>query len=456
MKTKYKVALAIVGILILGHVYIGYSYSMWVKSFETTQTNTVTSGCFTITFEEKTKSISLTNTYPVTDATALAKIKPYKIKITNTCDATDAGYSITLNTVELAAGKTKLDDKFIKVAVGIGEGDVGVVKPTSGALLKNSDGSANLEINTETANLDVSGTLLTSYIINTGYITKGSSKTFDIYLWLDESATTEVAGQSFEAGISVLTYSASSSSLAKTIQDDVTEENPNLPQTYSLNEEYRYTGANPNNYIMFNNELWRIIGLVNTPNGQKVKIIRNDSLMGNTQMSETGGNSWETSKVSTYYNSDYYAAIDETTKRQMDTTTWKLGSGDYITNGTLQNWKDYDEQATNSWNGYIGMLSPIDYGQGTNNIACYELNLSNYSNTEGCVTQNWLFTGAPMWLMNPSTTDTNNYIMINAEGNITEQNSTLTANEKPVVYLKTNLVIEGGTGNIGNPYRIKK
>ena len=35
-------------------------------------------------------------------------------------------------------------------------------------------------------------------------------------------------------------------------------------------------GANPNNYVKFNNELWRIIGLVNTPEGQRVKIIRND------------------------------------------------------------------------------------------------------------------------------------------------------------------------------------
>ncbi len=58
-----------------------------------------------------------------------------------------------------------------------------------------------------------------------------------------------------------------------------------------LLEEYRYAGSNPDNYITFNNETWRIIGLVNvlTTNGtveQRVKIIRNESI---------GQYSWDTS-----------------------------------------------------------------------------------------------------------------------------------------------------------------
>ena len=46
---------------------------------------------------------------------------------------------------------------------------------------------------------------------------------------------------------------------------------------------YRYEGKNPNNYIWFNNELWRIIGVFDeNSHGQAsqnlVKIIRNDSI----------------------------------------------------------------------------------------------------------------------------------------------------------------------------------
>ena len=58
----------------------------------------------------------------------------------------------------------------------------------------------------------------------------------------------------------------------------------NLKQT-----ELRYAGANPDNYVKFNNELWRIIGLVNTPEGQRVKIIRDGNI---------GGYSWDSSDLS--------------------------------------------------------------------------------------------------------------------------------------------------------------
>ena len=48
---------------------------------------------------------------------------------------------------------------------------------------------------------------------------------------------------------------------------------------------YRYEGKDPNNYIWFNNELWRIIGVFDSAShgqaGQNlVKIIRNDSIGG--------------------------------------------------------------------------------------------------------------------------------------------------------------------------------
>ncbi len=36
----------------------------------------------------------------------------------------------------------------------------------------------------------------------------------------------------------------------------------------------RYTGKNPNNYVLFNNELWRMIGIFDG----KIKIIKNDSI----------------------------------------------------------------------------------------------------------------------------------------------------------------------------------
>ena len=50
--------------------------------------------------------------------------------------------------------------------------------------------------------------------------------------------------------------------------------------------ELRYRGSNPKNYVMFNNELWRIIGIFDG----NVKLIRNSAL---------GTYSWDTSALQT-------------------------------------------------------------------------------------------------------------------------------------------------------------
>ena len=47
--------------------------------------------------------------------------------------------------------------------------------------------------------------------------------------------------------------------------------------------EYRYRGASPKNYVKFNNETWRIIGIFPTDDGtgkieNRIKIVRNESI----------------------------------------------------------------------------------------------------------------------------------------------------------------------------------
>ena len=194
MRNKYKIALLVIGIMILATSYMGVSYSLWVRTIEGKETNTIQTGCFTITFEELSKSISLRNTYPISDLQAMSNLKPYTLKVTNSCDTTDAGYAITLNTLQIAG--TKLEDGKVKVSVAT-NGD----KPTAGSLL------SDMSVNNDVANIEVSGTLDTSYIINTGYIEKGGFKTFDIFIWVDENAGNEVMNQGFEASIVVTTYS---------------------------------------------------------------------------------------------------------------------------------------------------------------------------------------------------------------------------------------------------------
>ena len=112
-------------------------------------------------------------------------------------------------------------------------------------------------------------------------------------------------------------------------------------------DNIRYVGANPNNYLSFNGETWRIIGVFNVYNNdtQKteklVKIIRNDSL-GNYSWDTSassinrglGINEWRQAKLMIELNTDYI-----NTSQTVGTTTWyngninsKSGSYDYKNN----------------------------------------------------------------------------------------------------------------------------
>ncbi len=527
MKLKYKIALTIIGALIIAQVFIGASYALWVQNFEGNKTNTVQSGCFKIDFEELTHSINLKNTYPLSDAQALAKVKPYQIKLSNTCATTDAGYAITLNTVNIA--KDRLDDAKIKVAVAENS-----VKPATGSLLN------TMEINQELENIEVEN-LDTSYIINTGFLETGKTKTFDIYLWVDETAGNEVKNQAFEGAIVVTSYSAKipeglenyginekvvnegsgiykvehpDSELTEAFSNDLSEsQKNNLKQT-----EYRYAGANPNNYVLFNNELWRIIGLVNTPEGQRLKIIRNESI---------GGYSWDSSESSINYghgvnewsqadlmtllnNGPYYnrtsgicydssnnattacdfseSGLMDESKNMIDTITWSTGSNevtyDYqnINTMTFYNFERSNNigkacndntycndtvERTTTWKGQVGLMYPSDYGYATSGgeitsrNSCLNLELGNWleSSVSDCKTNNWLF-GDDQLTMTP-TADSHNANLVwkvwsSGLVNFTNASgvSKVRSKTKPTLYLKPNIKIISGSGTQDTPYKL--
>ncbi len=79
----------------------------------------------------------------------------------------------------------------------------------------------------------------------------------------------------------------------------------NLKTDNTKDQNVRYYGSNPNNYVSFNNELWRIIGVFN----DNVKLVRKDSL---------GNLSWDSN--------DKFLTIDETSKVLIDNHTWNIGA----------------------------------------------------------------------------------------------------------------------------------
>ena len=182
---------------------------------------------------------------------------------------------------------------------------------------------------------------------------------------------------------------------------------------------YRYEGTNPDNYVWFNNELWRIIGLIptKTSSGTEnlVKIIRNESIGGLVYDDKSSGytGAWGSNTLYTLLNNYFYGKQDGTNtaycygystgaKAKCDYTSIGINTSDYY-GSMVKNvyWNTgasgYDvtasaaytaETITQTVTGYIGLMSASDYGyasSGSHTTSMYSYD--NATHTLG----NWLY-----------------------------------------------------------------
>lgn len=198
MRKGYKISLGVITILMLITITIGTSYSYYSVSDVQTDPNDVSTTCFKTTFVDQ-NPISLNSDgnygYPMSEATALTKT-PYQFTITNTCTTTnsskDISYDVLLNT--LVSPASTLTGSVRYKLVEVGGTDVASKMLTAAdaytlaSTIKTDEGIAD------------------SYKLVSGTLAPGASKTYKLYLWIDESATLDVANQTFTGKVLVYNY----------------------------------------------------------------------------------------------------------------------------------------------------------------------------------------------------------------------------------------------------------
>ncbi len=260
----------------------------------------------------------------------------------------------------------------------------------------------------------------------------------------------------------------------------------------------RYVGKNPCNYVTFNGEKagWRIIGILNTPEGQRMKLIRTESigdLPWNYTPTESDGNDWTTSTLQTllnsgaYYNrttGQYYILFDTETldytsngltdaaKNQIDTITWKLGgieSKRYnsSSNGLASHWytsergtKVYTGRPT-EWQGKVGLMYPSDYGYATgggtsmNRASCLAKDLFNWDDASDCKNNDWLLDSSKIqWTLAPCPSYSDSVFFVEFDGTVYDNTEYGSYVVRPSVYLIPSTSILGGEGTLEKPYEI--
>ena len=505
MKLRYKISLVVVAFLIIASLFLVQSYALWLTTYEG-QENILSVGCFDVALEELSKPISLNNTYPMSDQKGLTQT-PYKFTIKNTCN-TSADYVITLNTLKTAT----IDKSKIKFAF-----TEDTTVPTSGVNL-GTYASVASNINTDLAYLQTENilgdTLNESIILQKGTLkNENDTATFNLYLWVDQTAGNEVQGKKFVASVNVLAnattveptaaekIAALASEADKTSTDVYTVPNKTSDScTYTLaydgtsDNNLRYVGTNPCNYVTFNGEKsgWRIIGILNTPEGQRMKLIRTNSLENlswDYTSARSYSNDWTTSTLQTllnsgaYYNrttGQYYNGsapaitldftnngLTETAKNQIDTITWKLGGiRTSSANGLASHWYSYERGTTvytgrpTEWQGKVGLMYPSDYGYATsggtsmNRASCLAKALYSWDGASDCTNNDWLYNSNIYWTLAPSSNDSESVLRVDSTGLVDGISAYEQGLILPSVYLKSSTTILSGEGTLENPYEI--
>ena len=257
---------------------------------------------------------------------------------------------------------------------------------------------------------------------------------------------------------------------------------------------YRYSGANPNNYVCFgSNEstcptdnLYRIIGVF----GNNVKLIKYDyatsALLGTdgdyqgtgtpnasyykgslttTSMyywnNTTGKNTWSESLLNkTNLNTNFITNIGEEWAQKIATTTWKIGGN------TVENVRGvvpsvaYQNEAVNpvttnttdnatEYIAKIGLMYVSDYGFAANPSA-WTLTMNSYNNTAATST-NWMYMGLYDWTISRSATGSNRAFFLYETGNAS---SILVYNYyavRPTFSLVSSITYTGGSGTQSDP-----
>ena len=504
---KRGVKVLIISIIIVLILALALSYAYFRTELNGSD-QIVKVGELELVLDETSEGISLNNTVGISDEEGLS-LTPSTFKLINNGNKA-VDYIIYLDDNEISDTDTRIDDKYLKYNLNKnGE--------NSGATLLTSIGSNP------------------NRILDYGTIEGKGTNEYSLGLWITDEVDGNYSNQVFSGklrvevsqarptAVSVIKAKANAEDLN---YNDATEEQKNEMWTFSHEAteqtealtDYRYIGSNPNNYVIFNDELWRIIGVFTVDDGtgkkeERLKIIREEPI-GNYSWDNKnvdtgaenayGKNKWIEARInyllnseheseniggSLYWNSGsgmcYYGqnngtiscdfttiGLDIEARNMIGDGLWYLGGTSSYTssiNGLASHFYAYERGTTvyagrdTYWVGKVGLLYLSDYGYATSggNVTdrtiCLNKELYNWddSNYSDCKNNNWLYeSNYCQWILTSQSSSSHGVFRVRTSGSFDSHGAFQSCMIRPVVYLKSNIKIAIGDGSSSNPYRL--
>ena len=527
MNNKKQLLLSIGLVLILVLMIVGISYAAFKFTGLGKRENTITTGAITMKYEESTNTISMNNALPTTDATGKVRLTAgeyFDFTLSGTIKGTEnINWEIAAEDVTTAT--RKIDGKYIKLYLT--------------SLDENNNEKEVMEpkvYTTESTENTYTGRPANVMSLAKGTTSTSFSTRYRLRMYVDESYNPQGDGGNLAFSVKINAYGKTGDKMPEPTAAEVLVAKANAEyldynsatdaqkkemwtftheateQTTALTD-YRYIGADPNNYVKFNDELWRIIGVFDTDDGtgkveKRLKIIRNESI-GNYSWdnkdtttgaeSADGKNEWtdarlnyllnpghesETTGGSLYWNrragNCYYGqnnaptACDFTTtgltekaKAMIGDAKWYLGGSSTYEDVTApifytreRGTSVYSGRST-SWTGKVGVMYPSDYGYATsggtttNRASCLAKGLFNWDSDtlSDCKNNDWMYNSSIwQWTISPLADDSSSVFSVYNAGCVSGSNAYDNRAARPVVHLNSAIKVITGSGTKETPY----
>ena len=455
MKRKIAVLLTLLGVT---SIVIGTTFAIYENTINTNKNHIIKTGVVNFTLTESTNGIVLNNLQELTDYEGMAQEEYYEFTIKNTGD-TKTDYEISLvDKPNSSYTGTILNEKYIKVG-----------------LLKNN--SEEIIVNLKEVNR----------LIDKVTLDVDKSVNYKLRLWLDlkglkDEEKEALVGQKIFLALKIngiqnmenITI-ATDKLIALTNNKDnsglytITHPADSALQIGATEDitEYRYQGASPKNYVTFNNETWRIIGVFPTDDGtgnieNRVKIVRNENI-GSKKWNTSDSDDWTTSSLKTELNTTYLNGLNDD-KNMIGDAKYYLGYGgstkDSYYKSERNSIKNIETNSPISWIGKIGLMYASDYGYAiTSGVCDRELDALD----PDCIQHNWIYSddNTTMWLINPMGENSGDSFCaaivnggIPSQGKVIQEVKNYSYFVVPTLYLNSLVKIIGGSGTSTNPYTL--
>lgn len=353
---------------------------------------------------------------------------------------------------------------------------------------RNYDADIKMECNYETEdggeylaleNKINTDSLLKAMTTRTGHLTikmiKAVTEPKDIHITCELKATPQERDEDPGDEITKEAVTLVETIMSKANEDSINNYNDgNKGEVYAFNHaetaqlkantDYRYIGNVPNNYIMFDNELWRVIGVFEDENGVKrAKIMRDKFLEYNSYSLFK----WDEQGNTNYTNSDIYKralkrAMSDGALEQTDEINYYLGGS---TNANQSAELFYNDERSshnlsmdNSARVKVGLPYVSDYyytyGYGVSET-CFDNPSSCVENQSAeDIKNSWIYDVNYIKFINSYINGGSNFY-VNRNQGLNIQSISEYAYAKETVYLKADIVSMSGDGSESNPYVIE-